>query len=277
MIERRIFGLTRTLQVAVAGDVQRILMSADPGDDPSYTWRDDERGVAVVVSVIDADHCQVALLDGGRWHDLVDSDDPTLAWVSLTGTPGVVPLASILPCRFAVDALETVTIGAGFDHLRATRRWRPAPAWVDDRDGVLLRDLVEVLWNTAGDLWLRVAVEGPAADHGPIGLRHLARMHGLHSRAMAGGLGSVSADFPPDWIDAAVRAGDYLGLTGLRAVLRDADDAAYDRLASPAGDDGGAIRAAVQRKLDTVPEEFGVTDVPGRAITEFLAGPGRVR
>ncbi|MEU0558768.1 hypothetical protein [Dactylosporangium sp. NPDC006015] len=273
MIERRIFGLTRTLRAAAAGDVQRILMSADPGDDPSYTWRDDERRVAVVVSVIDADHCQVALLDGGRWHDLVDSDDSTLAWVSLTGTPGVVPLASILPCRFAVDALETVTIGAGFDQLRATRRWRPAPAWVGDRRGYLLRDLVEVLWDAAGSL----PVDEPAAAAGPLGLRHLALLRRLHDRAMGGGLDAVLAEFPPDRLDAAARAADYLGLPDLRAVLRDADDDAYERLASPDGEDAGAIRAAVQRKLDAAPWEFGVTDVPGRAITEFLADPGRVR
>ncbi|MGI5183768.1 hypothetical protein ACQEVZ_46695 [Dactylosporangium sp. CA-152071] len=273
MIERRIFGLTRTLRAAVPGDVQRILMSAEPADDPSYTWRDDDRRVAVVVSVIDANHCQVALLDGGRWHDLVDSDEPGLAWVSLTGIPGVVPSASVLPCRFAVDALETVTIGAGFDHLRASRRWRVAPAWVDDRRGYLLRDLVEVLWDAAGAL----PVDEPAAAAGPVGLRHLARVQRLHNRAMGGGLGAVLAEFPPDRFDAAVRGFAYLGMTDLREVLRDADDDAYERLASPDGEDAGAIRAAVQRKLDTAPWEFGVTDVPRLAGTDFLRPAGRTR
>jgi hypothetical protein len=282
-IERRLLTSTRALHPAAPGDVQRFLMDADPGDDPSYTWRDDERGVAVVVSVVDADHCQVAALDGGRWHDLVGDDMPGWAWVSLTGLPGVVPLASVLPCRHAVDALETVTIGAGFDQLRATARWRPAPAWVDDRRGYLLRDVVEALWDTAHELGYRIFTEGPAADTGPIGLRHLARLQGMHNRAMGGGLGAFLEEFPPEWVDAAARAADHLGLAELARLLRHADaadprlDLTYEALASPDGDDAGAIRAAVQRRLDICPHEFGVDEVPGPATTAFLRPPGRTR
>ncbi|MET7426243.1 hypothetical protein [Dactylosporangium sp. NPDC005555] len=279
MIEHRIFGITRTLQPTAPGDIQRMLAVAEPGDDPSYTWRDEDRGVAVVVSVVDANHCQVALLDGGRWHDLVDSDEPGWSWVSLTGMAGVVPRASILPCRHAIDALETVTSGGGFDHLRATRRWRPAQAWVDHRRGYLLRDLMEVLWDASGDLWLRIAAEGPAADTGPAGVRHLARVLGVHNRAMGGGAGAVLDEFPPDWLDAAVRGADYLDLTELSALLRGvhADPDAMENATENAAEDADAIRAAVQRRLDTAPEEFGVADVPGRADTDFLRPPGRTR
>ena len=279
MIEQRVYGTSNTRQLVEPGDLQRAMASTPPQDDPSFSWRDGQRGVAVVVSVVGDSHCQVAMLDGGRWHDLVTSGSGEQVWVSLAGVPGVVPRASVVPCRYGLDVLLAVTGAAGFDGVRAAYDWRPAPAWVDDRRGYLLRDVTEVLWDAAGELWLRIAMDGPGADIGPVGLRHLGRLRGLHHRAVAGGLGAALAGFPAGWSDAVVRAARYFALPDLAALLLEAAaggdrDEAYERLV----EDGGAIRAALQRRVETAPGEFGVADVPRHAGTDLLhpwAGPDR--
>jgi hypothetical protein len=271
VIERRLHNMTQTRRAVPPADLQRDMASTPPDDDPSYTWRDERRGVAVVVSVVGASHCQVAMLDGGRWHDLVESDSAEQVWVSLAGIPGVVPRASVVPCRRGLEVLQAVTGDAGFDGLRGGYRWRPAPDWVGDRRGYLLRDVVEVLWDAALELWERIVLEGPAADTGPVGLRHLAHLLGLHHRVVSAGLDGVRAELPPDRLDAAVRAAGYLGLADLPGVLHHGDDDAYERLVSPDGEDASAIRAAVQRRLDVAPDEFGVSDVPQPVGTDFLA------
>lgn len=271
MIERRVYGTSNTRQLVEPGDLQRSMASTPPEDDPSFSWRDGRRGVAVVVSVVGDSHCQVAVLDGGRWHDLVTSGSDEQVWVSLAGVPGVVPRASVVPCRYGLDVLLAVTGAAGFDGMRAAYDWRPAPAWVDDRRGYLLRDVTEVLWDAAGELWLRIAMDGSGADTGAVGVRHLARLRGLHHRAVSDGLGAAVAGFPPDWFDAAVRAAEYFALHDLADLLRhvraggDGDDD-YERLI----DDAGAVRAALQRRIDAAPGEFGVADVPRQAGTDLL-------
>jgi hypothetical protein len=221
-----------------------------------------------------AAECSIVVRDGGRWYDLMDSDDAEPRWTTIANIAGVIPRGAFLPRSRGLEiARSAVTDGPVA--LRAAHQWRPVPSWVVDRGDYQVRDIVEALVDDAHAEIMSIVRRESMVQHPPAGVRRLAYLLGVHNKAMADGLDAALEELPPDWWYEAIAACDELGLADVAALLRrlDPDEpdfelsdelfAEYDRLTASRewhGDD--AIRSALRRRVGAVPEEYGVQDVP---------------
>ncbi|WP_433063041.1 hypothetical protein [Dactylosporangium sp. CS-033363] len=128
------------------------------------------------------------------------------------------------------------------------------------------------VWNESCDLSLRMSREGESvADGVPAGLRHLAYLNWFNNRFMSSGLGEALEWHPVERMQKVADACDYLGLTGLGALIRDLA-AEHDNV-ELAGNRSGAywdfvgrrpeddrIGAAMEERLRIAPEDFGRGD-----------------
>lgn len=217
--------------------------------------------------------CTVTLRDGGRWHDLMDSDDTEPRWTTVANITAIVPRGAFLPRERGLEIVRAAAAG-GPDVLRATHRWRPVPAWVADRGEHLLRDPVDALFEVAFDEGMRIVTNAPQTVPLPPRVRTLACLLAVHNEAMANGLGQALELWARQWGE-AVTACDELGLTDVAAMLRrlgresadveltDEVYFEYIRLTTPGewhGED--AIRTALRHQVARAPREYGVDEVP---------------
>ncbi|GGN62108.1 hypothetical protein GCM10010112_19930 [Actinoplanes lobatus] len=231
-------------------DLPEAYADASAADAPVFS-----RGNLLQVWIIDAERCHVQLRDGGRWFDLAESDAAGETAIRQANIPGTVPAAAVLPRSRGLDVLTAADVPA--------LCWRPVPDWVVDRGGYLLRDVVEAMWDRAGDLHL----DG-APETAPRGLRHLSYLVGFHAGVMGDGLDWVLDVHTPEQLGAAAEAAAYLGLNSLAELIgrlaasgRDFELAhtltpAYYALTGPP--DAEAIRAAVRRRVAEDPAGWSV-------------------
>jgi hypothetical protein len=225
--------------------------SPEAGPDSTFRW--DGPAHTVIVVLVGADHCLVMLRAGAVDQFLVE--DTPEASVLLVGVLTAVPAGAVLPRH---RGLEVLLGAADLDGLRLAHAWRDVPRWnshpLHDRYGDLVEDLLDRAYA------LQTAE--------PAGLRHLADLMVLHNTVMSGGVDMVRLDRPERFAEAAAAAADYFDLQDLAAVIREIHTAVdsdgswrieerYHALSGPFGDDAGTIRAAVARRYDTHPGDFG--------------------
>jgi hypothetical protein len=212
------------------------------------------------VVIISDDRCLAVLRTQGLDQFLVQPGVDGDVTVTMQGARVAVPRGAVLPRGRGLEVLQGV---GDLERLRAANAWRKVPNWRDNPLHERLGDLVEDLMDTAFEL----VMVNPEGD--PAGLRHLGNLMLLHNTVMSGGVGKARLDRSPQFAEAAAAGADYLCLTDLAAVIRrihtDSDPdyewrlgALYDACSGPFGDDAGTVRAAVARRVDAAPEEFGV-------------------
>ncbi|WP_433788775.1 hypothetical protein [Actinoplanes sp. CA-252034] len=244
-------------------ELEAVYNSPEAGPDSVFWW--DRRSAAppharVVVSIIGDDHCSVLLRTSIMSHFLVQPGVDGDEVVTMRGARVAMPGGAVLPRGHGLEALRSV---GDVERLQAIHAWRKLPEWRDDPLHERLGDVVEEALDKAYDLVL-AGTEG-----GPAGLRHFGNLMLLHNAVMSGGVGWVRLDQPLQLVAAGAAGADYLGLPDLAAVIRrihtDSDPdyewrlgALYHEYSGPFGDDAGAIRAAVARRIDAEPQEFGL-------------------
>jgi hypothetical protein len=244
-------------------DLAVIYDSPEAGSNSVFRW--DRRSdalpyAATIVSIISDDRCVVVLctqlLDQFLVQPGVDGD----VTVTMQGARVSVPRGAVLPRRRGLEVLRGV---GDLERLRAANAWRKVPHWRDDPLYERLGDLVEDVMDAAFELVLA----DPEGD--PAGLRHFGNLMLLHNEVMSGGVGKARLDRTMQFAEAAAAGADYFGLPDLAAVVRrihtDSDPdyewrlgALYHAYSGPFGDDAGTVRAAVARRVDAAPEEFGL-------------------
>jgi hypothetical protein len=257
-------GGRRTLDAA---DLADLYAAADPDARPVFFHSGDPTGSLLLVWILDAEHCHVELRYDGRWYDLIESDVLGEVDVCLANIPGTVPRASVVPRGVGLEVLRAA---GDLSQMRAAHTWRPVPAWVVDRGEYLLRDIVEALWDRAGELHMRIRFAGVSGEDAPVGLRHLSHLAGFHADAMANGLDWVVDVHTKVQLEAAAAAADYLGLDQIAALISQLAAAGHDfelaqelsevywRISGPDGSDASAIREAMRRRIAEAPEEWGL-------------------
>ncbi|WP_426511063.1 hypothetical protein ACPPVO_10755 [Dactylosporangium sp. McL0621] len=237
-------------------ELAAVYDSPEAGPDSMFRW-DGAPYAALIVSAIGHEHCLAVLRTGSADRFLVESGPAGDATVTMQGARVAVPRAAVLPRRYGLEALQGV---GDLERLQAAHAWREVPRWPDDPLYARLGDRVEDLLDAAFELVL-------ADPHGdPAGLRHVGNLMLLHNTVMSGGVGKARSDRSPQFVEAAADGAEYLGLPDLAAVIRrihtDRDSgwrlaAQYYAYSGPFADDAGTIRAAVARRVDAAPHEFG--------------------
>ena len=229
-------------------DLAAVYDSPEAG--PGSDFRCDSRTSSVIVTLVGDTHCLVALRSRGTDDQFLVEPGNDETSVVLSGVRTAVPAGAVVPRRRGIEALLGID---DVERLRAAHSWRAVPRWQHDPLHERLGDVVE-------DLIDRAYAAPPDA---PAGLLHLKHLMLMHDEAQANGLSPELAG------DAALGA-DHFDLPDLAVLLReihaDADldrrhHARYLECSSPFGDDAGAIRAAVARRFDTSPGDFGADDL----------------
>ncbi|WP_433794727.1 hypothetical protein [Actinoplanes sp. CA-252034] len=244
-------------------ELETVYNSPEAGPDSVFRWERRSEAlpyVGVVVSIIGEDRCLVVLRKRGPSQFLVQPGVDGDVVVTMRGARVAMPRGAVLPRGHGLEALRSV---GDVERLQAVSAWRKLPEWRDDPLHERLGDVVEEAIDKAYELVL-AGVEG-----GPAGLRHLGNLTLLHNAVMSGGVDWVRLDQPPQLVAAGAAGAEYLGLPDLAAVIRrihtDSDPdyewrlgALYHEYSGPFGDDAGTIRAAVARRIDVEPQEFGL-------------------
>lgn len=132
------------------------------------------------------------------------------------------------------------------------------------------------VWNRSLDLALRVELEGDyVADGQPVAVRHLCYIGGFDSAVMSNGLDEAINRFSPERMETVSKAFEYFGLHGLASLVRQlaASDHDYElaqnlnvKYWEGRGRDPeeSLIEAALEEKLRTSPQDFGVKSQDSR-------------
>ncbi|MEU0563561.1 hypothetical protein [Dactylosporangium sp. NPDC006015] len=228
-------------------DLAAVYDSPEAG--PESAFRCATATAAVIVFLVGDAHCLVMLRSGGTDEFLVEpgNDDTS---VPLSGVRTAVPAGAVVPRRRGLEALQGVDDP---ERLRAAHSWRAVPCWLHDPLHERLGDVVEALIDRAY----------AAPPDAPAALLHVKHLMLFHNEAQANG-------FSPELAEDAALGADHLDLPDLAAVIREihADEdidwrrlhERYQACSGPFGDDAGLIRAAVARRFDTFPGEFGADD-----------------
>ena len=130
--------------------------------------------------------------------------------------------------------------------------------------------LVIRVWNSSLDLAERMSIEGEhVVDEVPVAIRHLSHLLDFDSAVMSNGLDEALNRYSSERMETVARACDYYGLNDLGSLVRrlavsDHDYALAQELNVEYWErrsrrpDDSPIEAALEVKLRTAPQDFGI-------------------